>query len=774
MAVAFHGAFKGRKEDQRLLTGQGQFTADWNLPGQLHAVFLRSDRAHAEIIRLDVAAAQAMPGVVAVLTGADMRAANLSAPPCFIPFPGRDGKKMIMPPKDVLAVDRVRCVGQPVAMVVAESEHAAHDALEQISVDYRDLPAVIDVMEAIKAGAPQLYPEVPNNIAFDWEFGDQAATDKIFADAPHVVDVTVNNTRVIVNPMEPNACIAHWDAQGDAQGNKSAGRLEFYRPGQGTNFTRTFTMGYFGPPAEKYRFVSKDVGGSFGARAGANPEYIALMVGARQIGRPIKWVSTRSETILSDYVGRSVMTGGQLAFDNDGRFLAVRYSWHSNVGCYPSDLGAAGALGNLRSGAIGPYRIPAVYGRVAVCLTNTGLLGAYRGAGRPEIAMNLEQLVDAAAMKLGLDRFEIRKRNLIARDQYPYTTPQGTQYDCGDHAALVAIAEEKADWKGFEARRKDAAARGRVRGIGCSSYLESAGTMFPQKEQTQIRFTDDGKVEIYTIAGPSGQGLETTFALVVSRVLGIPYDDITVKNSDPDGPRLTGMGTGGSRSALVYGGALTYGAREVIAKGHTLAADALEAAAQDIEFLEGTFRVKGTDLKIKLTDLAVKHKGALDTIGEVQSEVTFPGGAHVAEVELDPETGTIDVLSYLAVDDCGNVIDHTMVEGQIMGGIVQGVGQVMGEVAHYDQDGQLLTGSFMDYFMPRADLLTRIEIIDYPVPTPTNVLGAKGVGETGCTGGLTTTYSAVMDALRQVGVTQMDMPFTPGRVWEAIQEAKQG
>jgi len=332
----------------------------------------------------------------------------------------------------------------------------------------------------------------------------------------------------------------------------------------------------------------------------------------------------------------------------------------------------------------------------------------------------------------------------------------------------------KADWNGFAKRRAEAAARGKVRGIGGSSYLEGSGGVFPQPEQTRIRFVDNGKVEIDTIAGPSGQGLETTFALVVSRELGVPYDDITVKNSDPDGPRLTGMGTGGSRSALIYGSSLTMGSREVVRKGHELAADTLEAAAQDIEFRDGAYQVKGTDIKIKLTDLAAKHKGALDTVGEMTASLCFPGGSHICEVELDPDTGVIEIMNYVAVDDCGNLIDHTMVEGQLYGGILQGIGQVMGEKAIYDDDGQLLTGSFMDYFMPRADLLKRIELVDYPVPTPTNILGAKGVGETGSTGALTTTYSAVMDAMRQVGVAQMDMPFTPGRVWQAIQDAKAG
>jgi carbon-monoxide dehydrogenase large subunit len=753
----------GRKEDLRLLTGRGQFTADWNLPGQLYAGFFRSDRAHAEINALDISAAEAMPGVVDVITSVDLRRAKLGTAPGFIPIPGRDGKKFILPPREWLAHDRVRYVGEPLAMVVGESPHQVLDAVEQISVSYVDLEAVVDPLVAIRDGAPQLYTECPNNIAYDYEFGDEAATGKCFADAPHIVDVTLTNTRIIVNPLEPNACLVWW--------NDTASRFEIYRPTQGINTSVGALVGYFGPPADKYRIVAEDVGGSFGARPMQQAEHLALMVATRKIGRPIKWVSTRSETILSDPQGRSAITGGQLALDNDGRFLGLRYNWLSSVGGYPMEAGAIGHIFNFRTGAVGPYRIPAVYGRVRVCLTNTGPVGAYRGAGRPEIALNLEQLVDSAAMRLGLDRLEIRKRNLIRRDQYPYTTPHGVQYDSGDHLGLIAVAEAKADWKGFTARQAEAAARGKIRGVGCASYLESSGGSFSQKDQTQIQFTPDGKIVVYTIAGPSGQGSETAFALVVSRVLGIPYDDITVRNSDPDGPRLTGMGTGGSRTAQVFGSALHLGGQEVIKKGLPLAAEDLEVAVQDIEFRAGAYHVKGTDLEVKLTEIARKYPGALDTISEVSCTASFPGGVHVAEVELDPETGVIELVNYVAVDDTGNVIDHALVDGQIVGGIVQGVGQVMGELALYDNTGQLLTGTFMDYFMPRADLVPQLELVDHPVPSPTNILGVKGVGETGCSGGMSSTYSAVTDALRQVGVTQLNMPFTPARVWLAVQEA---
>jgi carbon-monoxide dehydrogenase large subunit len=757
--------FPGRKEDERLLRGKGQFTDDWSLPHQAHAVFLRSDHAHAEITRLDVSAARAMPGVLGIYTQEDLEAAGLGTPPPFFRMKGIGDMEMRSPPRYLLAKGRVRYVGHPIAMVVAETQHQAQDALEQIEIDYQDLPSVNDVLKAMEPGAPQLYDEVPNNIAFECEWGDAAAVDKLFATAAHTVDVTIDNTRVITSPMEPSACIAYW--------NEGAKRFEVYRPTQGVNFTLMFMQGYFGPPREKYRFISKDVGGSFGTRAAAYPEHVGVMIAAKELGRPVKWTSTRSETMVSDTCGRSALTRGQLAFDNDGKFIAVRYQWKTDCGFYPLDLGPGGHIGNGLKGAVGPYKIQAAYARYHVVVTNAIGLGAYRGAGRPEIGMILEQLVDAAALKLGMDRFEIRNRNVITREEYPYTTPLQVVYDSGDHPGLAKIAAERGDWAGFPARKKEARARGKVRGIGCSTHLECSGAAFPKKEQSLISFLDDGKVVVDTIAGPNGQGTETTLAIVVSRELGVPYEDVIVRCSEPDAPVMTGLGTGGSRVAMTYGSALALGSREIIRKGQSMAAEELEVAAQDIEFKDGAYHVAGTDLQVKLTDLAKKNKGALDTMGEVEAPLNFPGGSHVCEVELDPDTGVIDLIKYVAVDDCGNLISHMLTEGQLYGGIVQGIGQVMGEKAHYDDNGQLLTASFMDYFMPRADMLPKIELVNHPVPTPTNVLGAKGVGETGSNGGLTCTYSAVMDALRQVGVTEMQMPFTPGRVWQAIQDAKQ-
>jgi carbon-monoxide dehydrogenase large subunit len=758
-------SFKGRREDKRLITGQGRYTSDWNLPGQLHGVFLRSDRAHADIIGIDVSAAKAMPGIKAVFTAADLAAAGVKVPEQRMAYPGRGGKLPLKPEFQLLARTKVCYVGHPIALVIADSVFAGEDAAEHIVVDYRDLPVVVDMREAITPGCPaQLYPEIPNNVSFQFDFGDEAAVTAAFDSAPHVAEVTLDNTRIIVNPMEPKTCLAHW--------REATGDFDLYFPMQGTNFAIGGLIGYFDLPREKFRVTVKDMGGSFGTRAPVYPEYIALMVASRLLGRPVKWVATRSETFLSDFHGRAAIQTGRIAFDDQGRFLALRHDWIIDAGAYPADFGAFAAARNCYNGAIGPYRIPLVYGLTTVPVTNTQPVGAYRGAGRPETAMIIEQLVDAAALKLGLDRFEIRKRNAIPPDQYPYKTPHGPIYDSGDHPGLLAIAEEKSDWKGFEARRAEAAARGKLRGIGCSTYLEQSGTALPEPDQTEIRFTADGYVELYSIAGPQGQGTESIFALIASRELGVPDDRIICKISDPDGPRLMGMGTGGSRVAQIYGTTFTLGSRESVRKGLALAADELEAAAADIEFKDGAYSVAGTDIKLSILDLAKKHVGALNTMTSIAAKPSFPGGAHVVEVEIDPETGIVEIVRYTAVDDFGTLIDETMVEGQLIGGVVQGIGQVLGEHAVYDKDGQLVTGSFMDYIMPRAEMLKKIDIYNHPVPSPNNVLGAKGVGESGAAGGLTTTYSAIMDALRPLGITQMDMPFTPVRVWQAIQQAK--
>lgn len=769
-AVAFWdgtmAGFKGRKEDQRLVTGNGKFTSDWNLPGQAHAAFFRSDRGHARILSIDVSMAKEMPGVLAVLTAEDIARSGVAIPPNLLEqMPGRNGMRFVKPDVDLLAAERVRCVGQLIAMVVAETANQAHDALDGIMVDFEDLPVVTTIQDALSPGAPQLYDDVPGNLAFDVEYGDAAATESVFAKAPQVVSVAIENTRVVSNPMEPIAGVAHW--------NEEEGLIDFYRPTQGFQAGVLPSMWYFGGTPDKYRIFANDVGGSFGTRAMACLEHIVLMVASRQIKRPVKWVASRSETFLSDDHGRSTHTSGDLAFDDEGRFLAVRYSWLHDAGWFAADTWVPALIGNSRFGAVGPYQIPQVYGRIQIGLTNKNKIGAYRGAGRPEATMILEQLVDAAALKLGMDRFELRRINAIRRDQYPYTTPVGVVLDCGDHPGLIDDAANFSGWTTFAQRRAEAAQRGKVRGIGCSSYLESSGGMYPVRDQARIRFTRSGKAVVESSAGPSGQGHETAFAKVASETLGISYDDISVTISDPNREvHLEGGSTGGSRTVMIHGNCISDASRQVIRKGKALAAKEMGVDEADIDYADGLFRAKSSNQTIELLDLAARHEGELDSIGESGSFQAFPGGAHVAEVELDPETGVIEVINYVGVDDCGTVLHHGLLDGQLYGGIVQGIGQVLGEVAEYDENGQLLNGSFLDYIMPRAHTAPKIELYDHPVPSPTNELGFKGAGETGTTGALTTTYSAVMDAMRQLGVHQMDMPFTPGRVWQAIQEAR--
>jgi len=758
--------FKGRKEDARLVIGKGKFTADWTLPGTVHAAFFRSDRAHARIVDLDVGAAREMPGVLAVLTGEDLARAGLSSPPNMLEqLPGRNGMRYVKPTVCPFPTDKVRCVGMPVAMVVAETANLAQDALDAIMVDYEDLPVLITAEDALKEGAPVIFDEIPGNLAFDSEYGDQAATDAAFSTAANIVSVSVKSKRVVSNPMEPIAGLAHW--------NEEEGLIDFYRPTQGFQAGVMTSTWYFGGPPEKHRIFAQDVGGSFGTRPLIYAEHVAMMVASRQLKRPVKWVSTRSETFLSDDQGRSINLSGELAFDNEGRFLAVRYDWLHDAGWFAADTWIPALLGNSRFGAVGCYQIPHVHGRIRVGLTNRTKIGAYRGAGRPETTIILEQLVDAAALKLGMDRFEIRRRNAITREQYPYTNPVGVVMDSGDHPGLIAEAILHSDWNDFPARRAEAAARGRIRGIGCSAYLESSGGMYPVRDQARIRFTGSGKMVLESSAGPSGQGHETAFAKVASEALGISYDDISVTISDPNRKvHLAGGSTGGSRTVMIHGNCLMEASREVIRKGKVLASRELGVDEADLDYADGLFRAKGSNRTVGLLDLASRHEGELDSIGESGSFQAFPGGAHVAEVELDPETGVIEIVRYVGVDDCGTVLHHGLLDGQIYGGIMQGIGQVMGEAVEYDENGQLLNGSFLDYIMPRADTAPRIELHDHPVPSPTNELGFKGAGETGTTGALTTAYSAVMDAMRQAGVEQMDMPFTPGRVWQAIHMTK--
>jgi aerobic carbon-monoxide dehydrogenase large subunit len=749
--------FKGRREDDRLLTGQGRYTDDWSLPGQLYAHFLRSDRAHAEILSVDTHAASAMPGVVAVFTGTDM--AHFKDAPPLVRFPGRGGMALAQPHRPALATERVCHVGQEVTLVVATSAQAAHDAADMIAVEYRDLPVVVEAEDALREDAPRIHAGIPGNLSFDFEYGNDTAVAEAFAKAAHITRVRLDSNRVVGHPMEPKSCAASYDP--------GSGSYDLYAPCQGLNLTVPPLGVITGVPAGNIRLHSRDVGGGFGVRSEAYLEYAALMYATRKLGKPVKWTGTRSETFVSDHHGRGTRLIGALALDRDGKFLALQIDWIVNAGAYLSHPGPF--INTLAPGfhAVNAYRIPAMHGRHRLVMTNTTPTTAYRGAGRPNVSLLAERLVDQAAHETGVERAELRRRNLIPREAFPYQTPlAAAKYDSGDPPGQLEKALSLSDWDSFEERRK---ASKKLRGIACSVFIEPCGGGGSPKEEAALRFGSSANIELYTASGPSGQGHETVYPEVAAAVLGIAAERIMLRPNDPLGPPLMGDGTIGSRSTMAAGSAVLMAAREAVRKATALAAKDMEVAAADVEFSDGRFRVKGTDLSVSFEEVARRHGSALDATGALPPPRSFPGGAHVAEVEVDPETGEVKVLRYVAVDDCGRALNHTLLEGQLHGGIVQGLGQALVEHAVYDRDsGQLVTGTFMDYTMPRADEQPSFELFDHSVPSPNNPLGVKGVGEAGTTGAVPTIANAVIDALRPLGIHHLDFPFSPARVWAAI------
>ncbi len=755
-----------RREDQRLITGHGRYTADWNLPSQLHAVFLRADRAHAEIARLDARRALARPGVVAVFTGDDARAAGFKSLPNVVTFTGKDGQALRKPHHPALAIGRVRYVGEPVAMVVAESAAIAEDARDLLDVDYRDLPAVVTFEAAVAAGAPQLHADVPGNLAFEYESGDAQATAAAFARAKHVSRLTVESQRLVGNMLEPRACLAAFDAAG--------GRYAVHLPLQGIGGMRGQLTSVTNLDKDKIAIVAQDVGGSFGVRGAAYPEYFALMLAAFKLGRPVKWVGTRSEMFASDFQGRALSLTGELALDAGGKILAIRFDDRADLGAYAAAFGAFIATRNLTVTMGGVYRIPAMYARTRLAYTNATPVSAYRGAGRPDIAYAIERLVDYAAHEHGFDPLDLRRRNFIPRAAMPYLLPNGGRYDSGDFEAVMDDALERADWKGFPARRTVSERAGKLRGIGIATYLEAGGGGAAPKDQVAVKFDTQGAMTLFAVTHSSGQGHETVFPQIVADALGIDTAHVHF-HPQPPGAELIGSGTGGSRGALGTGSAFRVLGEKLIELARPRAAAKLNVAAGELRYSEGAFHAG--DRTVGFVDLARELGGAhphpLDTVAEGSFGMSFPNGCHIAEVEIDPETGAAAIARYTAVDDLGNVINPVLVEGQVQGGVVQGAGQVFGEHAIYDPDtAQLLTGSFLDYVMPRAGWLRDIAVHDHPVPTPTNALGAKGVGESGCSGSLPALVNATIDALRPLGIAHLDMPFTPGRLWEAIRAAR--
>ncbi len=759
-----------RIEDPRLLSGSGRYTSDNDLPNQAYAVFMRSPHAHAEILSIDTADARKMPGVLDILTGEDIKAAGYANFPALAPK-GPRGTDLIVPPYPALAQGKVRFGGQPIACVIAETQAQAQDAADAVMVEFTELPCVVNGEEAMKPGAPQIHEQVPGNVAFVWGGGDVAATDAAFAKAAHVVKTKLVNQRLAVCAMEPRAIVASYD--------KTTGDYLIYAPSQGATAQRDGLAALTKIPKEKMRLISGDVGGGFGMKTGPYPEYLAVILATTRLGRPVKWVGQRAESFLSDNQARDMVLTGELALDKDGKFLGLRTRGVTNVGAYVSASGAMTTTTGFSYCMASVYATPAVDTEVKVVLTNTLPVGPYRGAGRPEAAYFLERLVDLAALKLNMDPIEIRRRNLIPKSAMPYKAPNGVTYDSGDFASVLDKALTMYDDKGYAARKAETEKKGRLRGRSIITYLEVGGG--PPIEFGDIRFRD-GRADLRLGGGSNGQGHETVFANWTAEKFGVPVDKITViQNDSAQVPR--GMVSVGSRTVNALGSVCTDIVTKVVEKGIRLAAHRLEAAPGDIEFAKGAFRVAGTDRAVPLFELAnwareakdlpEDVKGGLDADSQVQVHATFPNGCHIAEVEIDPETGVVDIVDYICVDDCGMILDYTLAHGQIHGGIAQSVGQVLTEHAIYDpENGQLVAGSYMDYGLPRADIMPPIKADFLEVPATTNPVGAKGVGEAGTTGALPVLMGAINDALRPLGVEAVPCPATPATVWKAIQQAK--
>lgn len=761
-----------RTEDPKLVQGQGRYTDDVNLPGEAFAVMVRSRHAHGRIRQIDVAAARQMPGVLAVYTNAEINAAGYGPLKTVMPLKNRDGTMMKVPTRFALAGDKVRFVGDPVACVVAETVAQGKDAAEAVAVDIELLPVVITPREAVKPGAPQLYDDVPGNVAADWHFGDTEKVAEAFRTAAHVVGMALRNTRVVVNTMETRGFVASYD--------KTSGRYTVYTGGQSTFAQKMATADVLNVPPDKVRALLGNVGGSFGMKAPVFPEYVCVLHATRELGRPVKWIDERSSAFLSDTHGRDHDQLVELALDKAGHFLAVRITGYGNSGAYVSMMGTMQPTITTMKNTIGVYRTPLIEQSTKLVFTNTTPIAPYRGAGRPEGNYYMERLIDQAAREMGIDRVEIRRRNHIKPTEIPYTTPSENIYDSGDFPAVFERALELADYKGFAQRKRDSKKRGKLRGLGFGSFLEVTA---PQaKELGGIRFEDDGTVTIITGTLDFGQGHATPFAQVLATKLGIPFDRIRLLQGDSDQLPLGG-GTGGSKSAMMSGTAIVEGAAKVIEQGRHIAALVLEAATSDIEFNRGRFTIAGTDRSITIMDLAEKIRSGLNIPPDLPQSLnvmhisdgvpaTYPNGCHVAEVEIDPDTGVVEVVKYSAVNDFGTELNPLLVQGQVHGGLVQGLGQVLMENAVYDPEGQLLTGSYMDYAMPRAADAPSFVTDSHPCPATTNPLGVKGCGEAGCAGSLVSINNAIADALAEVGVKHLDMPASPERVWQAIQAAR--
>ncbi len=764
-----------RVEDNRLVTGAGQYTDDITVEGQLYAYMLRSPIAHAKILSLDIEDARQAPGVVDIITGQELSAAKANELPCMIPLKNRDGSNRADPGHPVLATDEVRYVGDNIALVIAETLAEAKDAAELIYVDFDELDAVTDTGTAAEDDKPQVHANVTNNTAFDWEHGSGDDVDALFAKASHVTSVDLVNNRVVVNSMEPRGLIADWNADEE--------KMTVHMGTQGGWVLKgLLANAILHIPEDKVRVITPDVGGAFGMKLFFYSELAATVWASRKLARPIKWIGERSDAFLSDTQGRDHVTKAELAFDADHKILGMRVQTHANLGAYLSSFGPMIPTMAALKVLPGVYDIPALHYHCIGVFTNTVPVDAYRGAGRPEAIYVIERLMDSAAMELGIGPDEIRRKNFIPTSAIPYTTATGCVYDSGEFERVMDKALENANWGDFSSRKNQSAINGKIRGMGMCFYIEA--TAGNPTETATIRFEDNDIVTLAVGTQSSGQGHSTAYAQVLADRIGVPFENIRIIQGDTDKIK-TGGGTGGSRSLTTQGPAIHVASDEVINKGMQLAGHFLEASAADIEFSaeEGAFSIAGTDRKIGILEVAHRARGlgqlpegleeGLDSEGSFTVEAfTYPNGCHIAEVEIDPHTGTTEVVRYVIVDDFGTIINPALVRHQVIGGIGQGIGQALTENTIYAEDGQLLTGSFMDYGMPRADnipLDMQYETIE--IPCTMNPMGVKGCGEAGCIAAPPAIINATVDALKERGIKHIDMPATPLKVWNLLQEA---
>ena len=755
-----------RVEDPRLLLGNGLYTDDIALADTAVGIVLRSPHAAATISRIDCAAAKQAPGVLGVYTAADLTADGIGALPCGIPLKNRDGSDRADPPHSVLADGAVRHVGDPVAFIVAETHQQARDAAELVEIDYDMLPSITDLGAAMDDDAAQVWSSVGKNVAFDWETGNKAKTDEFFASAAHVAKLTVVNNRIIVNSMEARAALADYDGDRWTLHTNTQG---------GWGIKSLLGTAVFKVGADKFRVVTPDVGGGFGMKLFLYAEHALTCYAARKLGRPVKWTSERSEAFLCDTHGRDNITQGEIALDADGKFLAIRTRNVANMGAYLSTYAPFIPTGAGTKVLASVYDFKAAYANVIGVFTNTVPVDAYRGAGRPESNYLVERLIDTAAYEIGMDRIELRKLNMVRPAAMPYVSAMNQTYDSGEFHRILDHAMDKVDWAGFPARRAASEKRGLKRGIGTAYYLEATGGA--DTERAEIRFADDGFVDVYVGTQSSGQGHETAYVQLMVDQLGIDGEKIRIKQGDTDTIPVGG-GTGGARSLYSEGQAILVTAASVIDKGKQAASEALEAAVADIVFEAGRFSIAGTDRGMDILALAAHQRGKdgatqLDAAEIAKISVhTFPNGCHMAEVEIDPETGSITTKRYIVCDDVGKAVNPMIVRGQVHGGVAQGVGQAVMERTVYDQSsGQLLSGSLMDYTLPRASDLPDIEVDLIEVPCTSNPLGVKGAGEAGAVGSPPAMINAIVDALRSAGAKTIDMPATPERVWQALHAA---